>query len=353
VTWAVYGHGSFFAGVEDAADVDVLVVTDEPITREAAAARVGPLVGAPRRLPLDVTVVRHGELGVIERGVVRYGRLLDGDDLAASVAPVRPFEWALAMHRAAAQASEPARAALAAIRAAWAAAGRVVVPKSAVPGEARGGRWEALAAAAWQARRDATFDHPDLEAALDAATWAAAGEAASAAHEVRGWSSRANRCAVLTVYRGVLDGAEVDRLATAAAVDWQHGGWRKSVVDEPRIARRLAELVEVANAYWWHLVLAGVEPFEVHRHPAGSSFPAHVDRLPLCPTRALNVVAMIRAAERGGRLFLDLGGEAIRPELSPGDVVVFDGGYLHGVTAVDAGERVTLVTHAHRAGADR
>ena len=86
---------------------------------------------------------------------------------------------------------------------------------------------------------------------------------------------------------------------------------------------------------------------DLHRHGPGSTFPAHVDRLPMFPTRAFNVVAMLQPAERGGQVWLDLGGERIEPDLEPGDVVVFDSGHLHGVTEVEAGERVVAVAHVH------
>ena len=113
------------------------------------------------------------------------------------------------------------------------------------------------------------------------------------------------------------------------------------------MAYALLSLAMVANHYWWRFALTHMETAAVHRHPPGSVFPAHVDRLPTYPARAQNVVAMVRPAERGGRLFLDLGGRRVEPDLAPGDVAVLDSGVLHGVTEVEEGERIVVVGHTH------
>lgn len=354
-TFCVYGHGSWFAGTGDPADIDVLVVTDLPLDRSAAAGRVAPILnalGAPHTLPLDVSVAQPHELSLIERAIVHHSTHLAGDDIAAGLAPIRPYEWAWAMANLTAQqaASAPAAAALDAVRAVWAGTGRVVVPKSAVVAAAAGGPWESLTAAAWAHRHADHFDHPDLTAATAAAAWAAAGEAATTAYETKGWSSKDNRAAILTVYRQVLTADEIRRIAATPATRRQTGGWAKSRIDDDPLVDCFASLTNIANIYWWHHTLAGFEPLHVHRHRPNDVFPAHVDRLPIFPTRAFNVVAMIQPAATGGRLYLDLGGHPIEPDLDPGDVVIFDSSVLHGVTSVEAGERITLVSlvHAHR-----
>jgi hypothetical protein len=349
MTWSVYGRGSWFAGAADPADIDVLVITDQPIDRAEAAAKVVPLLeGVERGLPLDVSVAHPDRLTVFERAAAQDGRLLEGEPV--TLAPLRPVEWAWAMTRLAAQAmaySDPAAAALNAVRAIWAGAGLVVVPKSAVVAAATGGPWESLTTAAWAHLHAATFDHPDLADALDGAYWAPAGEAATPEYERHGWSSKGNAAAVLTVYRQVLTADEITRVAAAPATDRQVGGWAKSPLDDPGLADCLALVTGIANRYWFHEDLAGLEPPDVHRHRPGDVFPPHVDRLPMCPTRAFNVVAMIQPAQAGGRLHLDLGGQPIRPDLAPGDIVIFDSSALHGVTTVETGERITLVSHAH------
>lgn len=52
------------------------------------------------------------------------------------------------------------------------------------------------------------------------------------------------------------------------------------------------------------LECAGIEAPEVHRYRTGDEFPGHVDCTPDYPTRALNVVAMVRPAASGGELFV-------------------------------------------------
>lgn len=343
----VYGHGSWFAGVDDPSDVDVLVVTEETMTRREALTRVvAPLVrelGAPAGLPVDVTVAHPERLSTFERVAIHHGRLLAGPEVPA--APVRPHELAYELGRFARQEVDTRRAA-AALAAVAAILGAPT--KSAVPELAAGGPWEDLAGAAWAARRAPTFDHPDLEDALVEAAWAAAGEASTRAWEARRVSSRANRAALLTVYRRVLTGAELERLVALPAEHVQDGGRRKGRVEEPELLEALGNLTTLANAYWWGQDVIGLEPLEVHRYRPGDSFGWHVDRIPMFPTRFLNVVVMVHPADAGGRLELDLGGaEPIRPELEPGDVVVLDGGVLHRVSPVEAGERTVAVTHAH------
>lgn len=350
---AIYGHGSYFTDVADAHDVDVLVVTDEEMTRTEASAAVAHLLPAPaRRLPLDVTVVAADALrdDLFVRMVARHGALLAGDDVAADLPDVHWLEWAAVTQNLAERQRDtnPAGAALTALRAVWAGQRRVVVPKSQVPGEATGSEWAEVASAAWKQRHESAFDWPadELTRLHDAARRAAAGDAATERYERRGCSSWEHRSALLTVYRSALTADQVARLAQHATPDTRDGGWQRSApVDDPDVALVFDKVVAVANAYWWRYPLVGMEPIGLHRHGVGAEFPAHVDRLPIYPWRAFNVVAMVQPAADGGQLFLDYGGSLIEPDLSPGDVAVFDSCALHGVTAVEAGERVVAVAH--------
>lgn len=144
------------------------------------------------------------------------------------------------------------------------------------------------------------------------------------------------------------------------------GGWAKgSIAADHFAARVLAEYARVAER---HLArpIVGFEPVELHRYGAGSCFPVHVDRMEaaapssqragtlgeLLATRSANVVALLQPAHRGGHLRFWPApdpAEPITPDLEAGDVIVFDSAVVHEVTRIDAGERVTLVTHAHDA----
>lgn len=349
MVFAVYGHGSWFAGVEDTTDVDILVVTDaDAIDSPRVAVDVARTAGAPPGATLDVSVAHPERLTVYERACVLSGALLDGEPV--EVKPIRWPEWAWAMRRIALDPdTPPGQAALAAIRAAWASHGRVVLPKSAVLREAVGGPMEGLATAAWPARRASTFAHPHLELALVGAHWSTAGDAATGEFDGT-WSSAENRAAFVTRYKQVLTPDEVADLLARAAKDEQIGGWTKSTAEHGAAQDALEWCTGLANAAWWRYDLAGLDVVELHRYPVGTRFPAHVDRHPLTPMRVLNVVAMIQPATIGGRLQLNVGAPVDAPHLEPGDVLVFDAGVLHEVTGVTEGERVTLVTHAERRG---
>lgn len=350
--FSVYAHGSWWAGCEDALDLDVLVVASEPMTQLEALDRVRYLLPpAARRLPLDLEVCFPDNPSPMHRAAILGGRRLAGDDFAATLRPVTPVEWAATMTYLAREATttEPAAAALNSIRALWAAGGRVVLRKSEVPREAAGGPWEDLARAAWPFRHQPAFDHPDLAAVLEAAWWAAAGEAASPQYEREGWSSKSNHSALFTVFRGAFAADEVARLAAVAATEDWPGGWARGQVSDPVTYEVLGHAAIAANSYWWHHRLAGMERPEVHHYGAGSEFAAHVDKLPVFPDRIANVVGMVQRPDKGGQLYFELGGsKRIEPDLDPGDVIVFDGALLHGVTKVEAGERITVVSHLRR-----
>jgi len=153
---AVYGHGSFFAGLDDPHDVDVMLVgaADVPPAR---AARYVP-AGA-RHLPLDASVVTPRVLveQPICRAVVLSGTLLSGRPLL--VEPFTCDEWrAVMLAVAALPGYTEAKRVLALLRAEWAADGRLILPKSAVPAAAEGTAFEALARDAWKHRHDPAWN---------------------------------------------------------------------------------------------------------------------------------------------------------------------------------------------------
>lgn len=350
MTYSVIGHGSFFEDAEDPKDVDVVIVTDEDLPKEAAAARVLPLLDGRGDLPLDVSVYHPDTLGVFERAIALHGRQLDGDNITADLKPVRPLDWCLALLEVADGKRKEmalAEAALAAVGCILAAEGRIVVGKARITAAAAGGRWESLAAAAWEHRADPSWHHADLASLFREVEWAPAGEAACEEWEATGMSSKENRCAFATVWRGFLTPDEVSRLATVETTTEREGGWTKDLVDDEALTTALHTAAAVANLFWFGHCVAGIEPIELHRYPAGSTFPKHVDKCPMFPTRVANVVALIQPASVGGRLFFELGDTPSFPDLEPGDLIVFDGSMLHGVTKVAEGERVTLVTHLH------
>lgn len=361
---ALYGHGSAWRGVADAHDVDILVVHDGrgiehgDAVKIARRARRGAAL--PNHLPLDVSVVAVGDATVWGRAILSEAVLLGGTDLRHLLDPLELDEWhrTLQLFAMTLWAHAPADAVNAALRALWAAEGRIVVAKSAVHEEARGGRWESIAAQAWDHRRDSSdlFEHPELETLVAEAVRGFAGDAWESALADPEVASRENGAALFTVYRSAGSVAALpDTPDRIAAVDGDPhpvaGGGSKVYADG--LDEWAVRVIGAANDAWWGHILEQIEPPAVHRYPEGSSFPLHCDRVAvgLAPARsfshrALNVVAMLQPADRGGQLRIHVGGHTYDPELSPGDVVVFDASLPHEVTPILAGERITLVTHA-------
>lgn len=359
MTWAAYGRGSYFAGAPDPKDVDVLVVTTELLSRREATERVLPLLDdLPPSLPLDVSVLPPDTLSIWARAVTLAGVHLGGDDIRPTVRRPTWPEWAYFMHWwfTDVRQSDPAAAALAAIRGALApTAGILALSKSLVPPAAAGTPWESLANAAWEYRgRPGGFDHPDLEAAGRASDTVCAGDAYGAV----------GRAAVAVVYRCVLDADRLCKVATGNPTDLeQSGGWRKGAWLDPHMGESLFDLGNIANAWWWGQPIDGYEQVELHRHLVGSEFPPHVDHqevitaaeraafpgvdLELLRTRSTNVIGLLQAADKGGLLQVWDSEGPMNIDLAAGDVVVVDSSARHGVTRVDAGERLVLVTHTH------
>ena len=358
MTWSVLGRGSFFAGASDPRDVDVLVLTDEDLSRRDAACRVRHLVD--ENLPLDIAVIHpdHLDTEVVARAAIHAGVLLDGDDPRPEVAGVTWPEWALGMliwtHLA--RESNPTAAALAAVRGILATERHEIVAalsKYLVPDAAAGTPWADLAEAAWQWRGPVPFTHPDLDAAIAALHRGLAGDTTDHHGEI-----------VATVYRGVFT---ADRLKNVAALPThapQDGGRHKGPLADTLVGEQMALVAEIANSSIWRWPLGDGEPFAVHRYWPGDEFPLHVDRhehispvmrraaagadLSRLASRAHNVVTMVRPADEGGVLRLRLDGAMVPFDLGVGDVAVFDGAIAHEVTPVEAGERVVVVTHTHR-----
>lgn len=367
--WSVTGRGSYFAGAPDPKDLDLLVVADEPITRPDAIERLRPVLDPlPRHLPLDLHIVTPAALNTWERAVVIQGEHLDGVAVGPTLRPVTWPEWCwfMAWWARTAAVDDPPAAALAAVRAllAWSTGEIVAMSKYLVPPAAHAceERLGDIAAAAWAHRGPGgEFTHPDLAATIDAAQSTFAGTTT--------WSRQGR--VVATLFAGVFDPVE---LASASAdaepppSRIEDGGWTKKPCHARHLAETLWTLGLVANERWGRYRLTGYEQLEVHHYGHGTTFPVHVDRqddlspqveaavrarhpnanLDLLRSRAQNVVAMVHPAEVGGELLLWLHPDApVRPNLDPGDVIVFDGAIPHEVTCVEQGHRVTLVTHTH------
>ena len=361
--WAVYGRGSYFAGAPNPKDVDIVVVTKHPVTREAALERLRPALAAldvPGHLPLDLHVTQLDELTVIERAVIAQGHHLDGDDVRATIAAVTWPEWAHVMRRwfIEARSTEPAAAALAAVRGALVPiVGVLALSKYLVPDAAENTRWEDLARAAWSYRgRAADFDHVDLDDAGRACATTAAGDA---------FGDVGDAGPLGVVYWSVFQPEQLQQLAARTPTpDTFDGGRWKGPCSDTKTAGALWTLAQIANQYRWRRPLTGCEHLELHRYPVGTTFPKHVDRMQTIPlsmrvafpdaslgllrTRVANVVCMVQPASAGGQLRISsAGGPPFAPQLGPGDVVIFDGSAPHEVTRVDDGERLVLVTHTH------
>lgn len=111
------------------------------------------------------------------------------------------------------------------------------------------------------------------------------------------------------------------------------------------IGGRLAAAGLAANHQTWQFDVKCANQAEFLEYPAGGRYTSHIDTL-LDPTkecRKITVLAFLNDDFKGGRFYIQDGGEKYYPPQKKGTVLAFPSFLLHGVEDIEEGTRYSVV----------